>query len=96
MNGKTAFSNLAAYCADKAVDSRCQKALKGIENDAGLRARLAEQVAFDRQMVELVQAIRAPEDIRARLEKTQIAAAKDKRSREAIVAISAVVLSGLR
>jgi hypothetical protein len=92
MSGKTAFTNLAAYSEEKTVDPRCQKAMKAIENDAASRARLAEQVAFDQQMVELVRAIRAPQDIRARLEKNQVAAAKEKRSREAIVAISAVVL----
>jgi hypothetical protein len=92
MSSKTAFSHLAVYCEEKTVDPRCQKALKAIENDATLRAKLAEQVAFDRQMVELVRAIRAPQDLRTRLENTQKAVAKEKRSREALVAIMAVVL----
>src|SRR6478609_571478 len=91
MSSKTAFSHLAPYLDDRVADSRCQKALRGIENDAEMRARLADQIAFDRQMVEMVGAIRAPSDLRARLERSQ-QLTKEKRSRETLVAIMAVVM----
>jgi len=91
MSSKTSFTQLAPYLDERVTDSRCQKALRGIENDAEMRARLADQVAFDRQMVEMVGAIRAPSDLRARLEKNQ-QLTKEKRSRETLVAIMAVVM----
>jgi hypothetical protein len=71
MNVETAMIHLAAYRDGKVTDPRLSKAMRCIENESAQRERLAEQVAFDISVMEMLGAISAPPDLRHRLEMAQ-------------------------
>lgn len=71
MNVETAMIHLAAYREGKATDPRLSKAMRCIENESSKRASLAEQVAFDVSVMEMLNVIAAPVDLRHRLEVAQ-------------------------
>lgn len=91
MNSASALTQLAGYREGKDNDPRTVKALKFLESDAAAREQFAEQVALDAQMAAVLNAIRVPEDLRARLERAQTGQA-GPRSRQATTAVLAVVL----
>jgi hypothetical protein len=76
MNVETAMIHLAAYREGKVTDPRLSKALRCIENESMQRERLAEQVAFDLSVQEMLGAIAAPVDLRRRLTVAQGASEK--------------------
>jgi hypothetical protein len=67
MNVETAMIHLAAYREGKLTDPRLSKAMRCIENESAQRERIAEQVAFDVSVMEMLGAIAAPQDLRQRL-----------------------------
>jgi hypothetical protein len=76
MNVETAMIQLAAYREGKLTDPRLSKAMRCIENESFQRERLAEQVAFDLSVMEMLGAIAAPPDLRQRLATAQSASEK--------------------
>ena len=68
-----AMIQLAAYRERTVTDPRLSKALRCIENESAQRERLAEQVAFDQSVLEMLGAIAAPPDLRQRLDSAQSA-----------------------
>jgi hypothetical protein len=93
MNVQTAMIHLAAYRDGKLTDPRLSKAMRCIENESLQRERLAEQVAFDVSVMEMLGAIPAPEDLRQRLEVAQ--GATDKAPARPRHHITAVLSLGL-
>lgn len=81
MNSQTAMAHLAAYREGKVSDPRISKALRCIENESMMRERLAEQVAFDVSVMEMLSAIGSPEDLRHRLAAAKPAAVKGAAAR---------------
>lgn len=67
MTTDTAMIHLAAYREGKVTDPRLVKAKRCIENESSKREILAEQVAFDHSIMEMLGVIAAPVDLRHRL-----------------------------
>lgn len=93
MNTETAMTHLAAYREGKVTDPRLSKALRCIENESAQRERLAEQLAFDLSVMEMLGVIAAPPDLRQRLATAQGASEKaPARPRHHLTAVLSVGL----
>jgi hypothetical protein len=67
MNRQTARQLLPLYRSGQRVDPRVEKAVRLAECDETLRQELGEQMDFDEQVIDVIQCIRAPDDLRQRL-----------------------------
>ena len=67
MNGSTAETLLRCYRADKPADSRTQKAVRFAENDPELGPKLAGQIEFDKQIIDVIHFIKPPDNLREKL-----------------------------
>ncbi len=67
MNAETAAALLPCYRPGMPGDSRTQKAVRFAEQDPELKKKLADQVAFDAQIIDVIHYITPPENLRQKL-----------------------------
>lgn len=95
MNSEEAAALLPLHRPGRPAESRLQKAIKIVEKDPALAARLATQSEFDSQLVGVIQSIQTPENLRRKLRETseRADAPKAKKSSQALnpVVITAVL-----
>lgn len=98
MNARTAETLVRCYRADRPVDSRTQKAVHFAENDPELGPKLADQIAFDKQIVNVIHFIKPPDNLRQKLNAlSEVPGAAKKTLRSNIIhpAVLTALLGGL-